>query len=53
MLEHWQDVVVTVVAAAAAITVVWRTFGTFSDARPGGGGSGCDHCAVHRDVTKP
>jgi hypothetical protein len=53
MLAHWQDVVVTLVAAAAAITVVWRTLGTFGDARPGGGGApGCDHCALRDDVPK-
>jgi hypothetical protein len=51
MLESWQDVVVTVAAAAAAITVVWRTLGTFGDARPGRGAPGCDHCVL-QDVVQ-
>lgn len=53
MLEHWQDVLVTVIAAAAAVTVVWRTLGTFRDARPGGGAPGCDHCVIRQELTKP
>lgn len=47
MFETWQDVLVTLVAAGAAVTVVWRTLGTWQDGRPGGAASpACDHCAV-------
>jgi hypothetical protein len=46
MFGGWQDVVVTAVALAAAITVVWRTLGAWGDSTPGAGSPGCDHCAV-------
>lgn len=47
MFETWQDVVVTIVAGAAAATVVWRTLGTWTDSRPGRTGNpACDHCAL-------
>ena len=43
----WQDIVVTVVAAAGAFIVVWRTFGSWKDSRPGGAASPhCDGCAL-------
>jgi hypothetical protein len=48
MFAGWQDVVVTVVALGAAVTVVWRTLGAWSDSQPGTGTAGCDHCAVKK-----
>lgn len=49
MFATWQDVVVALVAFGAAITVVWRTLGAWSDSAPGAGGTpGCDHCAVKK-----
>jgi hypothetical protein len=48
MFATWQDVVVALVALGAAITVVWRTLGAWSDSKPGTGTAGCDHCAVKK-----
>lgn len=53
MFATWQDVFVTLVAAGAAITVVWRTVGHWSESRPGGAGNpGCDHCAIRNEAMR-
>jgi hypothetical protein len=50
----WQDIVVTVVAAAGAFIVFWRTFGSWKDSKPGGAGSPhCDGCALTDAVRRP
>jgi hypothetical protein len=49
MSAGWQDIVVTIVAFGAAVTVVWRTLGTWADSKPGSSASpGCDHCAIKK-----
>jgi hypothetical protein len=52
MFATWQDVVVAFVALGAAVTVVWRTLGAWSDSTPGGGVSGCDHCPVKDEALR-
>lgn len=52
MVTGWQDVAVSLVALGAAVTVVWRTFGAWSDSSPGAGSPGCDHCAVADEIKK-
>lgn len=47
MFATWQDTVVTLVALAAAVTVVWRTLGHWRDGAPGAS-PGCDHCALKK-----
>ncbi|MGE3344956.1 MAG: hypothetical protein AB7L71_16140 [Vicinamibacterales bacterium] len=44
MFAGWQDIVVTVIAAGAALVVVWRTAGHWQQSRPAK--SGCDHCLL-------
>lgn len=52
MFAGWQDVVVTMAALGAAVTVVWRTLGAWGDSRPGAGTPGCDHCAVRKEAMR-
>lgn len=44
MFGGWQDIVVTVISAGAALVVVWRTVGHWQQSRPVK--SGCDHCLL-------
>ena len=53
MFAGWQDIAVAVVALGAAITVVWRTLGTWGDSKPGAGSPGCDHCPVGEEMKRP
>jgi len=52
MFAGWQDVVVTVVALGAAVTVVWRTLGAWGDSKPGAESPGCDHCPVKNEAMR-
>lgn len=53
MFANWQDIVVTLVAFAAAATVIWRTFGAWADSKPGASGNpGCDHCAIKNEAMR-
>ena len=46
-MTNWQDWLVTIIAAVAAVLVVWRTLGSWKDSKPGGANAPhCDGCAV-------
>lgn len=50
-MGNWQDIVVTMVAAAGAFIVIWRTFGSWKVSKPGSAGSPhCDGCALTEAV---
>lgn len=52
-MTDWQDIVVTLVAAAGAFIVFWRTFGSWKDSKPGGAGSPhCEGCALTEPVNQ-
>ncbi len=51
MFGSWQDIVVTIVAFAAAATVVWRTVGHWREGTPGAS-PGCDHCAIKNEAMR-
>ena len=52
LFATWQDVAVTLVAAAAATTVIWRTVGHWRGSVPMGPGPGCDHCAIKNEAMR-
>jgi len=53
MFATWQDTFVTLVAFAAAATVIWRTFGHWRGGAPGATGNpACDHCAIKNEAMR-
>jgi len=46
-MGNWQDWLVTGIAAVAGVLVIWRTFGSWKDSKPGSKNAPhCDGCAV-------